>query len=303
MSVGIDSAFAVAMHMHQPLIPVGGPELRTAAIVGNLQWMLEHPDLGDNHNAPVFQWCYKRMDELIPQLLGEGSQPRIMLEYSGTMLHGLRHMGLDEVFDALRPRVRGSGLESSTTGPTRTGWSPGCWSPTSSAPEAGGSCGSDRRPPVEAGWSGPRSASPAALRDALWCWPSGSPAASTFVAICRRPCRSSRTRRPQGPAGDPLHAMRFRASPPLQVSGVRPAQRPSPSDRDCPLDTAGDRCLWHVGGRPARTTSSGPGGDGSQLVRRVRSVLGDHRFVGKSPGGSRQPSGELEPASHHTGMP
>jgi hypothetical protein len=42
--------------------------------------------------------------------------------------------------------------------------------------------------------------------------------------------------------------MQCRAPPLAQVSGVRPAQRPSPSDRDCPLDTAGDRCLWHVGG-------------------------------------------------------
>ena len=100
---GIDNAFAVALHMHQPLIPAGGPDLRTAAIVGNLQWMLEHLDVGDSHNAPVFHWCYKRMGELIPQLLAEGSQPRIMLEYSGTLLHGLRHMGLDDVFDALRP--------------------------------------------------------------------------------------------------------------------------------------------------------------------------------------------------------
>jgi hypothetical protein len=64
---GIDSAFAVALHMHQPLIPAGGPDLRTAAIIGNLQWMLEHPDLGDNHNAPVFHWCYQRMGEFIPQ--------------------------------------------------------------------------------------------------------------------------------------------------------------------------------------------------------------------------------------------
>jgi hypothetical protein len=92
--------------MHQPLIPAGGPDLRTAAIVSNLQWMLEHPDVGDNHNAPVFHSCYKRMGELIPQLLSEGKQPRIMLEYSGTLLHGLRHMGLDDVFDALRPLAR-----------------------------------------------------------------------------------------------------------------------------------------------------------------------------------------------------
>jgi hypothetical protein len=100
---GTDSAFAVALHMHQPLIPAGGPDPRTAAIVSNLQWMLEHPELGDNHDAPVFHWCYQRMGELIAQLLAEGSQPRIMLEYSGTLLHGLRRAGLDDVFDALRP--------------------------------------------------------------------------------------------------------------------------------------------------------------------------------------------------------
>jgi hypothetical protein len=103
---GIDSAFSVALHMHQPLIPAGGPDLPTAAIISNLQWMLEHPDLGDNHNAPVFHQCYKRMGELIPQLLAEGSQPRIMLEYSGTLLHGLRRAGLDDVFDALMPLAR-----------------------------------------------------------------------------------------------------------------------------------------------------------------------------------------------------
>jgi hypothetical protein len=98
----IDSAFAVALHMHQPLIPAGGSELRSAAIVSNLQWMLEHPDLGDNHNAPVFHWCYKRMGELVPQLLAEGTQPRIMLEYSGTLLEGLRRMGAGDVLDALK---------------------------------------------------------------------------------------------------------------------------------------------------------------------------------------------------------
>ena len=83
---GIDNAFAVALHMHQPLILAGGPDLRTAATISNLQWMLEPPDAGDSHNAPVFHWCYKRMGELIPQLLGEGSQPRIMLE--GTVASG-----------------------------------------------------------------------------------------------------------------------------------------------------------------------------------------------------------------------
>ena len=96
------SAVAIALHMHQPLIPAGGPDLATAAIIGNLQYMMEHQGIGDNHNAPMFLWCYKRMGEFIPQLVHEGKEPRVMLEYSGTLLHGLRQMGLSDVFDNLR---------------------------------------------------------------------------------------------------------------------------------------------------------------------------------------------------------
>ncbi len=95
------STFAVALHMHQPLIPAAGDDLRSAGIISNLAWMMEHPHIGDSHNAPVFAWCYRRMGEFIPQLLGEGRQPRVMLDYSGTLLHGMRQMGLGEVFDAL----------------------------------------------------------------------------------------------------------------------------------------------------------------------------------------------------------
>jgi hypothetical protein len=108
---GIKSAAAIALHMHQPLIPPGGAELRTAAIISNLKYMMDNPNIGDNHNAPVFHWCYKRMGEFIPQLLDEGKEPRVMLDYSGTLLHGLHQMGLNDVFDNLRritcdPRYR-----------------------------------------------------------------------------------------------------------------------------------------------------------------------------------------------------
>jgi len=97
-----DSAFAIALHMHQPLIPAEGGDLHTAGIISNLQWMQEHMDIGDNHNAPVFRWCYKRMAEFVPQLLAEGHRPRVMLEYSGTLLDGLGRMGANDVLDALR---------------------------------------------------------------------------------------------------------------------------------------------------------------------------------------------------------
>ena len=90
---GIQSAFAIALHMHQPLIPAGGSELRTAALISNLRYMSEHPEIGDNHNAAVFRWCYKRMGELIPRLIDEGAQPRMMLALSPRELVHTRRLG------------------------------------------------------------------------------------------------------------------------------------------------------------------------------------------------------------------
>ncbi len=97
------AACAIALHMHQPLIPAEGPDLRAARVISNLKHMMDNQTVGDNHNAPVFHWCYKRMGEFIPALIAEGCEPRVMLDYSGTLFHGLRDMGLNDVFDALRP--------------------------------------------------------------------------------------------------------------------------------------------------------------------------------------------------------
>nr|VFJ68014.1 MAG: hypothetical protein BECKDK2373C_GA0170839_11744 [Candidatus Kentron sp. DK] len=98
----IKSAFAIALHMQQPLIPAGGGDIRSAEIISNLKHMMDNQHIGDNHNAPVFQWCYKRIGDLIPQLVGEGKEPRVMLDYSGVLFHGLRRMGGDDVIDSLK---------------------------------------------------------------------------------------------------------------------------------------------------------------------------------------------------------
>nr|VFJ65455.1 MAG: hypothetical protein BECKFW1821B_GA0114236_11041 [Candidatus Kentron sp. FW] len=98
----IKSAFSIALHMQQPLIPAGGHDLQSAEIISNLKYMMDHQDIGDNHNAPVFHWCYKRMGEFIPQLVAEGKEPRIMLDYSGELFHGLRQMGCNDVLDSLK---------------------------------------------------------------------------------------------------------------------------------------------------------------------------------------------------------
>src|SRR5439155_3297170 len=85
---GIDFArvqtgtFAIALHMHQPMVPAGSEDLQSAAIISNLQHMMEHPEIPDAHNAPVFRECYRRMGEYVPQLVSEGKQPRVMLDYS-----------------------------------------------------------------------------------------------------------------------------------------------------------------------------------------------------------------------------
>jgi hypothetical protein len=98
----IRSAFSIALHMHQPLIPAGGPDLQTAPIISNLKYMMDNPQIGDNHNAQVFHWCYKRMGEFIPELVAQAKKPRVMLDYSGCLLYGLRAMGLNDVFDNLK---------------------------------------------------------------------------------------------------------------------------------------------------------------------------------------------------------
>ncbi len=96
------SVSAVALHMHQPLIPAGGDDLQTAEIISNLQHMMDHPDVGDNHNASVFLHCYQRMGEFIPELVRAGRQPRVMLDYSGCLLDGLCRMGRGDVIESLR---------------------------------------------------------------------------------------------------------------------------------------------------------------------------------------------------------
>jgi len=94
----ITAGFACALHMHQPTIPAGS----NGDLICNLQHMFEHAGEGDNHNASVFAWCYARMGEFIPDLVARGCNPRMMLDYSGNLLWGLRQMGRSDVLDKLK---------------------------------------------------------------------------------------------------------------------------------------------------------------------------------------------------------
>ncbi|HEX3048070.1 MAG TPA: glycosyl hydrolase family 57 [Bacillota bacterium] len=98
----IQSCFGVALHMHQPTILEDTEDLQTAGLISNLQYMLEHPNIGDNHNAPVFLHCYSRISDIIRDLTAKGYTPRIMLDYSGNLLWGLEQMGQTGILDNLK---------------------------------------------------------------------------------------------------------------------------------------------------------------------------------------------------------
>jgi hypothetical protein len=97
----VRAAFGVALHMHQPTVLGDGGGM-SSPLISNLQHMLEHPEQGDNHNAPAFLRCYGRVADLVATLVSRGLQPRLMLDYSGNLLWGLTQMGQTEVLAALR---------------------------------------------------------------------------------------------------------------------------------------------------------------------------------------------------------
>ena len=94
----VSAGFAIALHMHQPTIPAGAQ----GELIGHLQYMFEHPYEGDNHNAGPFAYCYARMGDFIPELVAQGCNPRIMLDYSGNLFWGLQQMGRHDILDKLR---------------------------------------------------------------------------------------------------------------------------------------------------------------------------------------------------------
>jgi len=97
----VKASFGIALHMHQPTIPAETDDVQNARLISNLQHMMEHQHIGDNHNAPVFLNCYSRISDIIRELVGCGQNPRVMLDYSGNLLWGIKQMGESRVLDNL----------------------------------------------------------------------------------------------------------------------------------------------------------------------------------------------------------
>src|SRR3989440_2441361 len=100
----LQSAFGIALHMHQPLLLDDG-DLATAPIISNLKYMMDRQHVHGNHDAPVFAQCYSRMADFIRELVDAGRHPRVMLDYSGCLLFGLRQMGRGDILDNLKTVV------------------------------------------------------------------------------------------------------------------------------------------------------------------------------------------------------
>ena len=103
---------------------------------------------------------------------------------------------------------------------------------------------------------------------------------------------------------DPLHAMQFLASQEVQVRGGCPSYRPPRSDRDCPLDTAVDRCLWHASGTagengdaPTRWRRLPARPEGEAGPRRPVASLARARRARGSPNQGLEPQGQQRPTS------
>ncbi len=101
----LQSAFALGLHMHQPIIIQDG-DLQTAPMIGNLQYMIERQHIHGMHDAPVFAWCYSRIADFIRELVDAGRSPRVMLDYSGELLFGLRQMGRGDILGNLKTIVQ-----------------------------------------------------------------------------------------------------------------------------------------------------------------------------------------------------
>jgi hypothetical protein len=103
----VKAGFACALHMHQPPVPAG----HNGQLISNLEHMFHNQGIGDNHNAPTFAWCYKRISDFVPDLVANGCNPRVMLDYSGNLFWGfeqmqqrgiLSQMGQDNLLDSLK---------------------------------------------------------------------------------------------------------------------------------------------------------------------------------------------------------
>src|SRR5205823_12621283 len=71
--------------------------------ISNRDHSVRKPGTGDNRKAAVCAECAARVGDIIRDLVHAGRNPRVMVDYSGELLYGLRKMGRGHVLERLRP--------------------------------------------------------------------------------------------------------------------------------------------------------------------------------------------------------
>ncbi|MDP1854102.1 MAG: glycosyl hydrolase family 57 [Candidatus Omnitrophota bacterium] len=100
----VSSSFGITLHMHQPTIinTQDASHMHAAGLISNLQYMLEHQNIGDNHNASVFLKCYSRTSDIVRDLVAQHKNPRVMLDYSGNLFWAFQQMLEEKVLENLK---------------------------------------------------------------------------------------------------------------------------------------------------------------------------------------------------------
>jgi isoaspartyl peptidase/L-asparaginase-like protein (Ntn-hydrolase superfamily) len=90
----VQSAASIGLHFHQPQILESGVPLHEAQIVSNVEDMRRQ----GHWDATKYLECYERLGkDICPRLTSQGFRPSVMVEYSGTLLWGLRQMGRADI--------------------------------------------------------------------------------------------------------------------------------------------------------------------------------------------------------------
>ena len=78
----VQSAFALALHVHQPMIPAGAEDLPTAPLISNLQYLQERG--GDQGSSKACQLvnCYGRIAGLVRGLARMGRSDILAYDFS-----------------------------------------------------------------------------------------------------------------------------------------------------------------------------------------------------------------------------
>lgn len=94
-----EACYVPWLHMHQPKLWVPENGDGEEKLIGNLEKMLRSGNDGENWEARLMARAYKNPAKYVKKLSREGYKPKIMLDFSGTLLEELDKLGRNGTLD------------------------------------------------------------------------------------------------------------------------------------------------------------------------------------------------------------